>query len=151
MVLGSAEQWWRRALVAGATTAVVLSLSSCGTASPSTSGAPPTSSHGPCRPLPDSTVPAMQKALSQTDTGTYCATPGTAILVVLKASDFQAAHAWDEPSVTGPDGGVHQVTVPLTTVRGTTVAGFQITAAGRYTFASETPSHQKWQAVVVAR
>lgn len=144
----STQQWWRRALVAGATTAVLLPLTACGTTADTTSGAPATGSARPCKRLPDSTVPATQKALTQADTGTYCATPGTTILVALKASDLDAAHAWGEPSVTGPDGGVHQVTVPLTAVRGTTVAGFKVTAPGSYTFASETGAHQKWQALV---
>lgn len=146
MALRSLQQWWRRALVAGATTAVVTSLSACGTTPTTASGASETGSG--CKPLPDSTVPATQKALTQSDSGTYCAKPGTTILVVLKAAVVDAAHAWAEPSVTGPDGGVHQVTVPLTTVRGSTVAGFQVTAPGTYTFASETGAHEKWQAVV---
>lgn len=141
-------QWWRRALVAGATTAVLLSASACGTTHDSTSGTPGTDTSLPCKALAESQVPPLQKALNETSHGTYCATPGTTILVVLKASSFDSRHAWDEPSVTGPAGGVHQLTVPLTTLRGTTVAGFQVTAPGSYRFASTTPAHERWQAVV---
>lgn len=148
MVLGTRKQWWRRALLAGATTAVLTSMAACGASPDATSGASATGSPGPCKALADSAVPPMQKALTQSDTGTFCATVGTSILVVLKASAFDAAHAWAEPSVTGPDGGVHQVTVPLTALRGTTVAGFQITAPGSYTFASSTGTHEQWHAVV---
>lgn len=137
------QWWWRHALVAGATTALLLT-SGCGT-SPTTAGA---KTSGPCTALPVSDVPPLQKALTETDRGTYCARRGVTILIVLKGKDFSATTAWATPSIDGPNGGVSSIAPPLTALRGTTIAAVRLNAPGAYTFSSTTPDHESWQAVV---
>lgn len=134
-----APRWWRSAIAAGATTAFILATSAgCGQATPASSR---------CAVLPASDVPPMQKALTEHDTGSYCATAGTTILIVLKAKDFTAASAWAPPSITGPTGGTRWLTAPLTALRGTTVAAVALTAAGTYRVSS-TAGTSSWQATV---
>lgn len=142
-MVSTTRQWWRRARVAGATTALFLAAG-CGGSS-ATPGPP---SSGPCSLLPASDVPPMQRALTERNHGTYCASRGVTILIVLKGRDFTAANAWSSPDVTGPDNGVSVIAPPLTSLRGTTVAAVALTAAGQYTFRSTTPAHDSWQAVV---
>lgn len=137
------HRWWRRALVAGATTALFLTTS-CGT----NAARPSATSSSACRALLDSQVPPLQKALTEQSTGTYCAHTGVTILVVLKAHDLTPARAWAGPDITGPDGGVTMLTAPLTSLRGTTVAAVSLTIPGPYTFTSTTPDHESWQTTV---
>lgn len=134
----------RRALLAGAFGTALLLTSACGT----TTAGPGATDSGPCKTLPDSAVPPLQKALTEQSTGTFCAAAGVTILIVLKAHDFTAARAWAQPDITGPDGGVKLLSAPLTTLRGTTVAAVSLTSPGPYTFTSATPDHESWQANV---
>ena len=92
----------------------------------------------------------MQKALTQDDKGTYCASPGTTILIVLKAKDFAPDSAWAPPSVTGPSGGTRWLGVPLTALRGTTVAALALTVPGTYRLTSVAGTHI-WQAAIRVR
>lgn len=117
-------------MTGGATIALLASLVGCGGAS--------TPSAARCTALPASTVPPMQKVITQRDTGTYCASPGTSILIVLKARDFSPGAAWAQPSASGPTGGTHWLSPPLTSLRGTTVAAVQFDTAGTYELTSTT-------------
>ncbi|MGN6721756.1 MAG: hypothetical protein ACTHJM_04000 [Marmoricola sp.] len=125
-----ASRWWRFAALAGATTSLLLTTG-CGAQSPTTSR---------CAPLPASDVPPMQKALTQSDTGRYCATPGTTILIVLKAKDYSPSSTWAQPAWAGPDGGARWISPPLTPLRGSTVAAIALTAQGTYRLTSNAGS-----------
>lgn len=135
--------WWRHSLVAGAATTLFLT-SACGGSAPASQQA----SSGPCRTMPASDVPPLQKALTERDHGTYCASVGVTILVVLKARDFGPATSWSTPTIDGPSGGVSGIAPPLTALRGSTIAAMSLSAPGTYTFRSATPDHESWQAVV---
>jgi len=143
--------WWRRALSAGATIAVLMGVGGCGHSTSGPASGPASGSASgpatPCTPLPASDVPPIKKALTERDHGTYCATPGTTILVVLKAPDLKPGDGWAQPTVDGPAGGAHAVAPPLTPLRGTTVAAVELSAPGNYTFSSSAAS-ATWRAVV---
>ena len=136
------SRWWRSAVLAGATTSLLLTTAACGHSSPT-----PASSSAGCSSLPASDVPPMQKALTQSDTGRYCAASGTTILIVLKAKDFSPSSAWAEPSWAGPSGGARWLSAPLTPLRGTTVAAIELTAPGTYRLTSSAGS-ATWLATV---
>lgn len=133
------QRWWRPAMTGGATIALLLALVGCGGSTPAATVR--------CTALAASTVPPMQKVITQSDTGTYCASPGTSILIVLKARDFSAASAWAQPSATGPTGGTHWLSPPMTSLRGTTVAAVQFDKTGTYQLTS-TAGATTWHATI---
>ncbi|MGN6161149.1 MAG: hypothetical protein ACTHOG_05530 [Marmoricola sp.] len=103
-----------------------------------------------CTALPASDVPPIAKALTQANTGSYCARPGTSVLITLKAATPDPGHAWALPQVTGPSGGSHWLSVPLTSVRGTTVAAIEVDSPGSYRLSSSA-SGRTWQATLEVR
>ena len=124
-------------MIGGATIALVLTLVGCGSSTRAAA----------CSALPASTVPPMQKVITQADTGTYCASVGTPILIVLRAKDFSSGSAWAQPSAAGPSGGTHWLSPPMTALRGTTVAAVEFGAVGTYDLTS-TAGSARWHALV---
>lgn len=144
--------WWRSTVVVGATTAL-LPLSGCGTAGTSAqSTSPPHASTRPsvCVGLPPSDVPALNGALTQADTGNYCAHPGTSVLVVLKAASPAPADRWSASGVAGPAGGATRVSAPLTALQGTTVVAYRFARPGSYQLAAQA-SGRSWHATITVR
>ena len=127
-------------MTGGATIALLLSLVGCGGSAPAAA----------CKPMAASTVPPMQKLLTQADTGTYCASVGTSILIVLTAKDYSASTMWAQPSASGPTGGTHWLNPPMTGLRGTTVAAVEFGATGTYDLTS-TAGSTTWHATVEVR
>lgn len=140
--------WWRPSAVVGAT-AVLLTLTACGTQTapsaraPSSTGVASSSTTAPCHPLPASEVPGLDRAVTQAESGTYCGHVGVSVLVVLKAPSDSAAARWTEPAVTGPAHGAQTLAAPLTALRGTTVAALRLTKAGTYRLTSSS-GHTGW-------
>lgn len=125
-------------MTGGATIALLVTLLGCGASTPAAAR---------CVALPASTVPPLQKLITQSDTGTYCASPGTSILIVLKARDFSPAAAWAQPSATGPTGGTHWLSPPMTSLRGTTVGAVRFDLPGTYELVS-TAGTTRWHATI---
>lgn len=139
-------RWWRPAVLVGATT-VMLAVAGCG-AEPSPTAAPSsatgsTTSTAPCKPLPPSEVPGLDRAVTQAETGTYCAHIGVSVLVVLKAPSDSTSDRWTDPTISGPAHGAQAIAGPLTALRGTTVAALRISQAGTYRLTS-TSGHTAW-------
>lgn len=148
MTLTIRKGWWRSTLVVGATTAL-LPLSGCSTAGSSAQSTSPSTSTS-CVDLPPSDVPALNGALTQADTGNYCAHPGTSVLVVLKAATPAPADRWSASAVAGPAGGATRVSAPLTALRGTTVAAYRFASAGSYQLTAVAPG-RSWHATITVR
>jgi hypothetical protein len=152
MTLTIRKGWWRATLAVGATTAL-LPLSGCSAASTSAqSTSPPHASTRPstCVGLPPSDVPALNGALTQADTGNYCAHPGTSVLVVLKAATPAPADRWSASGVAGPAGGATRVSAPLTALRGTTVAAYRFARPGSYQLTAVARG-RSWHATITVR
>lgn len=152
MILTIRKGWWRSTLAVGAT-ATLLALSACSTAASSaqSTSAPHMSTQpSTCVGLPPSDVPALNGALTQADTGNYCAHPGTSVLVVLNAATPAPADRWSDPGVAGPAGGATRVSAPLTALRGATVAAYRFATAGSYQLSATAPG-RSWHAIITVR
>jgi hypothetical protein len=95
-------------------------------------------------------VPALNGALTQADTGNYCAQPGTSVLVVLNAATPAPADRWSDPGVAGPAGGATKVSAPLTALRGATVAAYRFSRPGNYHLTAAAPG-RSWHATITVR